>query len=182
MAYPQRSFLFYFFLGVLLFLIQVYALDEMAPIHGLINVYIYFLPLLLFLPIRVSNYQLSILALFLGLCMDIMYDSFGLFMLASFWVGAMRNRILKIFFSSRKINLIGNEYIGLGNISIFGLASFFLIVAALHSFVLMVLETFAISFTYHFILKWLLDTIYTTVTLLVVYVVYYNIVQKPSHK
>lgn len=158
---------------ILIVYVQGFVIAAVQPVHKMVNIYIYFMPIL-FLPIRTPRHFVLLAALGLGLLIDIIMDTLGLFMIAALWVGFFRIRYLSYMIPEKKLQLVKDQKIGLHIVPLSIFLVYVLMLCGLHNIIVILLETFTTTFNYYLMLKWFLDTLYSVIVFMLVYFIYYR--------
>ena len=156
---------------VLLLLAQVLIFNRI-DLFGFINPFPYILFIILY-PVNGNKSGLLAASFFLGLLMDMFWNSGGVHAAACLILAYYRPAIFKFSFG------LSYEYqtVKLNDVLSPERFSFLLIAVVLHHFVLFVLEVFKISFLWDIVVRTLLSTVFTLVTcIIIIYII------KPSKR
>ena len=156
---------------VLLLLAQVLIFNRI-DLFGFINPFPYILFIILY-PVNGNKSGLLAASFFLGLLMDMFWNSGGVHAAACLILAYYRPAIFKFSFG------LSYEYqtVKLTDVLSPERFSFLLIAVVLHHFVLFVLEVFKISFLWDIVVRTLLSTVFTLVTcIIIIYII------KPSKR
>ena len=156
---------------VLLLLAQVLIFNRI-DLFGFINPFPYILFIILY-PVNGNKSGLLAASFFLGLLMDMFWNSGGVHAAACLILAYYRPAIFKFSFG------LSYEYqtVKLNDVLSPERFSFLLIAVVLHHFVLFVLEVFKISFLWDIVVRTLLSTVFTLITcIIIIYII------KPSKR
>lgn len=156
---------------VLLLAAQVLIFNRI-DLFGFINPFPYVLFIILY-PVNGNKTGLLVASFFLGLLMDMFWNSGGVHAAASLLLAYYRPAIFKFSFG------LSYEYqtVKLNDFLTPERFSFILIAVVLHHFVLFVLEVFKLSFLWDILVRTLLSTIFTIITcIIIIYII------KPSKR
>ena len=156
---------------VLLLLAQVLIFNRI-DLFGFINPFPYILFIVLY-PVNGNKSGLLAASFFLGLLMDMFWNSGGVHAAACLILAYYRPAIFKFSFG------LSYEYqtVKLNDVLSPERFSFLLIAVVLHHFVLFVLEVFKISFLWDIVVRTLLSTVFTLITcIIIIYII------KPSKR
>ncbi|WP_445453879.1 rod shape-determining protein MreD [Flavobacterium sp. 25HG05S-40] len=156
---------------VLLLLAQVLIFNRI-DLFGFINPFPYILFIILY-PVNGNKSGLLAASFFLGLLMDMFWNSGGVHAAACLILAYFRPAIFKFSFG------LSYEYqtVKLNDVLSPERFSFLLIAVVLHHFVLFVLEVFKISFLWEIVMRTLLSTVFTLITcIIIIYII------KPSKR
>ena len=156
---------------ILLLAAQVLIFDKI-DLFGFINPFPYVLFIILF-PVNGNKTGLLVASFFLGLLIDMFWNSGGVHAAASLILAYYRPAIFKFSFG------LSYEYqtVRLNDVLTPERFSFLLIAIVLHHFVLFVLEVFKVSFLWDILVRTVLSTIFTIITcIIIIYII------KPSKR
>lgn len=156
---------------ILLLLAQVLLFNRM-DLFGFINPFPYILFIILY-PVNGNKLGLLVSSFFLGLIMDMFWNSGGVHAAACLILAYFRADIFKFSFG------LSYEYqtVKLNDVLTPERFSFILIAVVLHHFTLFILEIFKISFIWDIFLRTLFSAIFTITTcVLIIYII------KPSKR
>ena len=156
---------------ILLLLAQVLLFNHI-DLFGYINPFPYILFIILF-PVNGNKLGLLAASFFLGLIMDMFWNSGGVHATACLVLAYARPAIFKFSFG------LSYEYqtVKLNDVLTPERFSFILIAVVIHHFTLFILEIFKISFIWDIFLRTILSTIFTIITcILIIYII------KPSKR
>ncbi|WNM19990.1 rod shape-determining protein MreD [Flavobacterium capsici] len=156
---------------ILLLLAQVLIFNRL-DLFGYINPYPYILFIILF-PVNGNKLGLLLASFFLGLIMDMFWNSGGVHAASCLVLAYFRPAIFKFSFG------LSYEYqtVKLNDVLTPERFSFILIAVVIHHFTLFILEVFKISFFWDIFLRTIFSTIFTIITcILIIYII------KPSKR
>lgn len=156
---------------VLLLMAQVMIFNNI-DLFGFINPFPYILFIILY-PVNGNKSGLLAASFFLGLLMDMFWNSGGVHAAACLVLAYVRPAIFKFSFG------LSYEYqtVRLNDVLTPERFSFLLIAVVIHHFVLFVLEVFKISFLWDILVRTFLTTIFTIITcIIIIYII------KPSKR
>ncbi len=151
---------------VLLLAAQVLVFNRI-DLFGFINPFPYVLFIILF-PVNGNKSALLAASFFLGIIMDMFWNSGGVHAAACLLLAYFRPAIFKFSFG------LSYEYqtVRLNDSLSPERFSFILIAVVLHHFVLFILEVFKISFLWEILVRTMLSTIFTIVTcIIIIYII-----------
>ena len=151
---------------VLLLAAQVLVFNRI-DLFGFINPFPYVLFIILF-PVNGNKSALLAASFFLGIIMDMFWNSGGVHAAACLLLAYFRPAIFKFSFG------LSYEYqtVRLNDSLTPERFSFILIAVVLHHFVLFILEVFKISFLWEILVRTMLSTIFTLVTcIIIIYII-----------
>ena len=151
---------------VLLLAAQVLVFNRI-DMFGFINPFPYVLFIILF-PVNGNKSALLAASFFLGIMMDMFWNSGGVHAAACLLLAYFRPAIFKFSFG------LSYEYqtVRLNDSLTPERFSFILIAVVLHHFVLFILEVFKISFLWEILVRTMLSTIFTIVTcIIIIYII-----------
>ncbi len=151
---------------VLLLAAQVLVFNRI-DLFGFINPFPYVLFIILF-PVNGNKSALLAASFFLGIIMDMFWNSGGVHAAACLLLAYFRPAIFKFSFG------LSYEYqtVRLNDSLTPERFSFILIAVVLHHFVLFILEVFKISFLWEILVRTMLSTIFTIVTcIIIIYII-----------
>jgi len=156
---------------VLLLMAQVMIFNRI-DLFGFINPFPYILFIILY-PVNGNKSGLLAASFFLGLLMDMFWNSGGVHAAACLVLAYVRPAIFKFSFG------LSYEYqtVRLNDVLTPERFSFLLIAVVIHHFVLFVLEVFKVSFLWDILVRTFLSTIFTIITcIIIIYII------KPSKR
>ena len=151
---------------VLLLAAQVLVFNRI-DLFGFINPFPYVLFIILF-PVNGNKSALLAASFFLGIIMDMFWNSGGVHAAACLLLAYFRPAIFKFSFG------LSYEYqtVKLNDVLTPERFSFILIAVVLHHFVLFILEVFKISFLWEILVRTMLSAIFTIVTcIIIIYII-----------
>ena len=156
----------------LLLLLAQILLFNRIDLFGFVNPYPYVLFIILY-PVNGNKSGLLIASFFLGLLMDMFWNSGGVHAAACVVLAYYRPAIFKFSFG------LSYEYqtVKLNDVLTPERFSFILISVVIHHFVLFVLEVFSFNFLWDIFIRTLLSTLFTIITcIIIIYII------KPSKR
>ena len=156
---------------ILLLAAQILIFNRI-DLFGFINPFPYVLFIILY-PVNGNKSGLLVASFFLGLLMDMFWNSGGVHAAACLVLAYYRPAIFKFSFG------LSYEYqtVRLNDVLTPERFSFILIAVVIHHFVLFVLEVFKVSFLWDILVRTLLSTIFTIITsIIIIYII------KPSKR
>ena len=151
---------------ILLLLAQVLIFNRI-DLFGFINPFPYILFIILY-PVNGNKMGLLVASFFLGLIMDMFWNSGGVHAASCLVLAYFRPSIFKFSFG------LSYEYqtVKLNDVLTPERFSFILIAVVFHHFTLFVLEVFKISFLWDIFLRTLLSTLFTIITcIIIIYII-----------
>lgn len=151
---------------ILLLLAQVLIFNRI-DLFGFINPFPYILFIILY-PVNGNKMGLLVASFFLGLIMDMFWNSGGVHAASCLVLAYFRPSIFKFSFG------LSYEYqtVKLNDVLTPERFSFILISVVIHHFTLFVLEVFKISFLWDIFLRTLLSTLFTIITcIIIIYII-----------
>jgi hypothetical protein len=136
-------------------LVQVFVLNQIPPLHHLINPYIYFL-FILWLPFKTGRRTLMVIALFTGLALDYFTKTPGLHAAPCVLIAYLRPFLINLLITQEGVEANYEE----PSIKSLGFASYFMYVAVLtlmHHALLFLLEALQFAGLWYFLGKTLLS-------------------------
>ena len=136
-------------------LVQVFVLNQVPPLHHLINPYLYFL-FILWLPFKTGRKTLMILGLLTGLALDYFTKTPGLHAAPCVLIAYMRPFLINMLITQEGVEANYEE----PSIKSLGFASYFIYVAVLtlmHHALLFLLEALQFAGLWYFLIKTLLS-------------------------
>jgi hypothetical protein len=151
---------------VIFILAQVFVLNQIPPLHHLVNPYIYFL-FILWLPFKIGRRTLMILALLLGLCLDYFTKTPGLHAAPCVLIAYFRPFVINLLIphEGADTNYEEPSFRSMGFTPYFTYAT---ILTLLHHAFLFFLEALQFAGFLYFILKTLLSVAISLLMLLIV--------------
>ena len=141
---------------ILFILVQVFVLNQIPPLHHLINPYIYFL-FILWLPFKIGRRTLMFLALALGLALDYFTKTPGLHAAPCLLIAYLRPFLINILITQEGAEANYDE----PSIQSMGFASYFVYVTVLiilHHSLLFLLEALQFGGLWYFLGKTLFSS------------------------
>ncbi len=151
---------------ILFILVQVFVLNQIPPLHHLINPYIYFL-FILWLPFQMGRRTLMLLAFALGLCLDYFTKTPGLHAAPCVLIAYLRPFVINILIPQEGADTNYEE----PSIKSMGFAPYFTYAAILtfmHHAFLFLLEALQFAGFWYFIFKTLLSSAISLLLILIV--------------
>lgn len=164
----KNIFRFIFFL-----LVQVFVLNNIPPLHHLVNPYVYFL-FILWLPFKMGRRTLMVLALALGLCLDFFTKTPGLHAAPCVLIAYLRPFVINLLIPHEGADTNFEE----PSFRSMGFAPYVTYVAVLtllHHAFLFLLEALQFAAVVYFIVKTLLSV---GISLLIVFITEFLFVRK----
>ena len=146
-------------------LVQVYVLNQIRPLHHLVNPYIYFL-FILWLPFKIGRLSLMLLAFALGLCLDFFTKTPGLHAAPCVLIAYLRPFMINILIPHEETETNYRE----PSFRSMGFAPYFTYAAILtfaHHTFLFLLEALQFAGFIYFIMKTLLSVAISLLILLI---------------
>ncbi|MDQ6757514.1 MAG: rod shape-determining protein MreD [Bacteroidota bacterium] len=140
---------------ILFILVQVFVLNQIPPLHHLINPYIYFL-FILWLPFKIGRRSLMLLALAIGLVLDYFTKTPGLHAAPCVLIAYLRPFLINVLITQEGVEANYEE----PSIKSMGFASYFMYVSVLtliHHAFLFLLEALQFAGVWYFFGKTLLS-------------------------
>src|SRR5688500_8525802 len=136
-------------------LVQVFVLNQIPPLHHLVNPYIYFL-FILWLPFKMGRRNLMLVALVLGLCLDFFSKTPGLHAAPCVLIAYLRPFVINLLITREgaETNYEEPSFRSMGFAPYFTYAA---ILTFLHHAFLFLLEALQFAGLFYFILKTLLS-------------------------
>jgi len=150
---------------ILFILVQVFVLNQVPPLHHLINPYLYFL-FILWLPFKIGRRTLMFAALALGLALDYFTKTPGLHAAPCVLIAFMRPFIINILITQEGVEANYEE----PSIKSMGFASYFMYVSVLtiiHHAFLFLLEALQFAGILYFLGKTLLSVVISLFLILI---------------
>ena len=147
-------------------LVQVFVLNQIPPLHHLVNLYIYFL-FILWLPFKMGRRSVIILAFALGLCLDYFTKTPGLHAAPCILIAYLRPFVINILIPHEGADTNYEE----PSFRSMGFASYFIYVTILtlvHHIFLFFLEALQLGGFLYFLVKTLLSL---AISLLILFIV-----------
>lgn len=140
---------------ILFILVQVFVLNQIPPLHHLINPYIYFL-FILWLPFKIGRISLMILALALGLALDYFTKTPGLHAAPCVLIAYLRPFLINVLITQEGVEANYEE----PSIKSLGFGAYFIYISVLtliHHVFLFLLEALQFGGVWYFLGKTLLS-------------------------
>lgn len=140
---------------ILFILVQVFVLNQVPPLHHLINPYVYFL-FILWLPFKIGRKSLMLLALALGMALDYFTKTPGLHAASCVLIAYIRPFLINLLITQEGVEANYEE----PSIKTMGFASYFMYVSVLtllHHSLLFLLEALQLAGLWYFLGKTLLS-------------------------
>jgi hypothetical protein len=150
---------------ILFILVQVFVLNQIPPLHHLINPYIYFL-FILWLPFKIGRKLLMVLGLATGLALDYFTKTPGLHAAPCVLIAYLRPFLINLLITQEGVEANYEE----PSIKSLGFASYFMYVAVLtlmHHAVLFLLEALQFAGLWYFMAKTLLSVAISLLLILI---------------
>ena len=150
---------------ILFVLVQVFVLNQIPPLHHLINPYIYFL-FILWLPFKMGRKPLMLLALATGLSLDYFTKTPGLHAASCVLIGYLRPFVINLLVTQEGTEANYEE----PSIKSMGFASYFVyvtILTFLHHVLLFLLEALQFAGLWYFLGKTLLSVAISLLLILI---------------
>lgn len=151
---------------ILFILVQVFVLNQIPPLHHLVNPYIYFL-FILWLPFQTGRKALMVIALLLGLTLDYFTKTPGLHAAACVLIAYLRPFMINLLITQEGAEANYEE----PSIKSLGFAPYFTYIAALtfmhHSF-LFLLEALQFAGIWYFFTKTVLSVAISLFLILII--------------
>lgn len=141
---------------ILFILVQVFVLNQIPPLHHLINPYIYFL-FILWLPFKIGRRTIMLLALTLGLVLDFFTKTPGLHAAPCLLIAYLRPFLINVLITQEGTEANYEE----PSIQSMSFASYFLyaaILTVIHHAFLFILEALQFAGLWYFLGKTLLSS------------------------
>ena len=151
---------------ILLLAAQILIFNRI-DLFGFVNPFPYILFIILY-PVNGNKNGLLVASFFLGLLMDMFWNSGGVHAAACVVLAYYRPAIFKFSFG------LSYEYqtVKLNDVLTPERFSFLLIAVVIHHFVLFVLEVFKVSFLWEILVRTLLSTVFTIITcIIIIYII-----------
>jgi hypothetical protein len=146
-------------------LVQVFVLNQIPPLHHLINPYIYFL-FILWLPFKTGRKTLMVIALLTGLALDYFTKTPGLHAAPCVLIAYLRPFLINLLITQEGVEANYEE----PSIKSLGFASYFMYVAVLtlmHHALLFLLEALQFAGLWYFLVKTLLSVAVSLLLILI---------------
>jgi cell shape-determining protein MreD len=151
---------------ILFILVQVFVLNQIPPLHHLINPYIYFL-FILWLPFKIGRRTLMVLGLALGLTLDYFTKTPGLHAASCVLIAYFRPFLINVLITHESVETNYEE----PSIRSMGFVSYLIYIAVLtliHHAFLFLLEALQFAGIWYFITKTLLSVAISLFLILIV--------------
>ncbi len=155
---------------IILVLLQIFVFDKIM-LNGYLNPYIYVI-FILMLPFEISGWLLLLSSFLLGLTIDIFSHTGGMHAAASVFMAFARPGVIKLL--GKKEDLEPGQFPNARDFGIMWFITYTFILVFLHHLILFNIEIFRFNEFFITLFKVLINTIFTTVLILIAQFLFYR--------